>query len=109
MTQNEAMHMSNEQAVQILKPMRDMMRDQHGCPISDAYFAIEKAIRVLTTISLDEVRGVGEWEIDEQEVGGIFGGRQIVKIPCCSNCGTHNEWKTNYCPNCGARMKGADA
>ena len=59
----------------------------------------------LPTIFPDDVRGVGEWEIDEQEVGGIFGGRQIVKIPCCSNCGTHNEWKTNYCPNCGARME----
>ena len=44
MTQEEAMNMSNEQAVQILIPMRNMMCDQNGCPISDAVFALDKAI-----------------------------------------------------------------
>ena len=47
MTQEDAMNMSAEQAIQILKPMQSMMRDQHGCPISDAYFALEKAIEAL--------------------------------------------------------------
>lgn len=46
-TQEDAMNMSTEQAIQILKPMQSMMRDQHGCPISDAYFALEKAIEAL--------------------------------------------------------------
>lgn len=46
-TQEDAMNMSTEQAIQILKPMQSMMRDQHGCPISDAYFALEKAIEEL--------------------------------------------------------------
>ena len=48
MTQEEAMNMSNEQAVQILIPMRNMMCDQHGCPISDAVFALDKAIEALS-------------------------------------------------------------
>ena len=48
MTQEDAMHMSNEQAVQILIPMRNMMCDQHGCPISNAVFALDKAIEVLS-------------------------------------------------------------
>lgn len=48
MTQEDAEKMSNQQAVNILKPLRDMMRDQHGCPISDAYFALDKAINALT-------------------------------------------------------------
>lgn len=26
----------------------------------------------------------------------------------CSECGYGTNTKTNYCPNCGARMKGAD-
>lgn len=47
MTQEDAINMSNEQAVAILKPLRDMMRDQYGCPISDAYFALDKAITAL--------------------------------------------------------------
>ena len=40
--------MSNEQAVQILIPMRNMMCDQNGCPISDAVFALDKAIEALS-------------------------------------------------------------
>jgi len=48
MTQEEAMNMSNEQAVRILIPMRNMMCDQNGCPISDAVFALDKAIEALS-------------------------------------------------------------
>lgn len=48
MTQEEAMNMSNEQAVQILITMRNMMCDQNGCPISDAVFALDKAIEALS-------------------------------------------------------------
>lgn len=48
MSQEDAMNMSNEQAIQILKPFRDMMIDQHGCPISDAVFALDKAIEALS-------------------------------------------------------------
>ncbi len=47
MTQEDAERMGARKAVQILKPLRDMMRDQWGCPISDAYFALSKAIEVL--------------------------------------------------------------
>jgi len=48
MTQEEAMNMSNEQAVQILIPMRNMMCDRYGCPVSDAVFALDKAIEALS-------------------------------------------------------------
>ena len=47
MAQEEAMNMSNEQAVQILIPMRNMMCVQNGRPISDAVFAIDLAISAL--------------------------------------------------------------
>ena len=50
MTQEDAMNMSAEQAIQILKPMQMMMRDQHGCPISDAYFALGKALEALEAL-----------------------------------------------------------
>lgn len=98
MVQEEAMNMSNEQAIQILMPMRNMMCDQYGCPISDAVFALDKAIEVL---SIEKPQG--EW-IDT----GLYA--------ICSNCGTNSgvqydgvkpiPLKTRYCSNCGARMKG---
>ena len=47
MTQEDAMNMNDEQAIKILIPLKNMMRDQHGCPISDAYFALDKAIEAL--------------------------------------------------------------
>lgn len=47
MTQEEAERMDASQAVQILKPLQAMMLDQYGCPISDAYFALGKAIEAL--------------------------------------------------------------
>lgn len=93
MTQEEAMNMSNKQAVQILIPMRNMMCDQNGCPISDAVFALDKAIEAL---SAD--RPQGEWVSNHD---GSWN---------CSECGLRVfiYAKGNYCPNCGARMKGAD-
>lgn len=53
MVQEEAMNMSNEQAVQILIPMRNMMCDRYGCPISDAVFALDKAIEALSAPHYD--------------------------------------------------------
>ena len=48
MTQEDAMNMDNKQAIQILEPLRKMMIDQNGCPISDAVFALDKAIKALS-------------------------------------------------------------
>lgn len=97
MTQEETMNMSNEQAVQILIPMRNMMCDQHGCPISDAVFALDKAIEAL---SAD--RPQGKWKA--KNFHEFF----------CNNCGFSFDMmkcefleNMKYCPNCGVR-KGAD-
>lgn len=100
MTQEEAMNMSSEQAVQILIPMRNMMCDQHGCPISDAVFALDKAIEAL---SADKPQGY--WiKID-------------VATYRCSKCGkiqiADDVNELNFCCCCGrrnriSRMKGAD-
>lgn len=156
MTQEEAINMSNEQAVQILIPMRNMMYDQNGCPISDAVFALDKAIEALSadrpqedTVSrryllaeiddladefseLDEnglhserwcgimdSRGVivntpsvsdrpqGEWI---GEADGYADGEFVYDTWYCSNCDyaiDDDEPPTwNFCPNCGADMRG---
>ena len=39
--------MTRQEAIEILKPFRDDMNDQHGCQISDAVFALDIAIQCL--------------------------------------------------------------
>lgn len=39
--------MTREEAIEVLRPFREAMIDQHGCPISDAVFALDVAIRSL--------------------------------------------------------------
>lgn len=98
MIQEEAINMSNEQAVQILIPMRNMMCDQHGCPISDAVFALDKAIEAL---SAD--RPQGEWILECDAEGE---GDNLYR---CSECGRRygcQEYDLpNFCSHCGVRMK----
>ena len=99
MTQEDAERMNNEQAIAILKPLRDMMRDQYGCPISDAYFAVGKAIEVLS----QPKRIKGRWIRKESDLSWWYE---------CSECGEsplfdpyEHEVRTPFCPWCGARME----
>ena len=39
--------MTRQEAIEILKPFRNCMVDQHGCPISDAVYALDTAIKAL--------------------------------------------------------------
>lgn len=72
------------------------MCDQNGCPISDAVFALDKAIEAL---SAD--RPQGEWIIEKDTNGNTYGR--------CSVCSMKQyAGQLNYCPNCGAEMKGVD-
>ena len=123
MTQEEAMNMSNEQAVQILIPMRNMMCDQNGCPISDAVFALDKAIEALSTdrpqedtvsrrYLLAEIDDLAD-EFSEVDENGLHGERGcgildsrgiIVNAPSVSDRpqgyyikGENGEW---YCSIC---------
>ena len=96
MTQEDAMNMSNARAIEILKAFHDMMFDQHGCPISDAVFAIEKAIEALSARPV--VRG--KWEINHYPVAECQVCKHLTDISCLTSI--------NYCPNCGADMRGVD-
>lgn len=88
------MIMSNEQAVQILKPLRDMMVDQNGHPISDAVFALDKAIEALS-VQLEK----GHWIVKQDYNGSTYGE--------CSVChSVQYAGHTPYCPTCGSRMIG---
>lgn len=104
MTQEDAMNMSNEQAIQILKPLREMMIDQHGCPVSDAVFALDKAIEALSQHQPE--RKTGKWK--KMQSTWFHNDYQ------CSVCGNTLDFNgldagrgdANYCPNCGADMRG---
>ena len=90
MTQEEAMNMSNEQAVQILIPMRNMMCDQNGCPISDAVFALDKAIESLSA-----------------DVAPVRHGRAIYKDDgnwYCETCGKQIPDDHEFCNHCGVKI-----
>ena len=80
-------------------------------PIHDGHFIhtrdVSDAIFNAPTISPDEVRGAGEWI----KLGAHKGMEQYK----CSVCETPtyvpecmNDPMYGYCPNCGAKMKGAD-
>ena len=82
------------------------------CALYDAMKGVLVRIYDAPTLSPDEVRGVGKWEQKE-----IFGVEETtieqMQSACCSVCGKYHTTpysyyfsKYNYCPNCGARMKG---
>lgn len=50
-------------------------------------------------------RPQGEWKRhDEWRNGEYIGGFYHVNCPC--EDGYYSKWETNFCPNCGAEMKG---
>ena len=113
MTQEDAMKMDNRQAVELLKPLRDMMIDQNGCPVSSAVFALDKAIEALTADVRENVKG--EW-VFEDEYYQDDGTHVFVGYPHCSVCNYEPYYPdderinecTPFCPNCGADMRGTN-
>lgn len=102
MTQEDAMNMSNEQAVAILKPLMNMMCDQYGCPISDAYFALDKAITAL----LQPQRMKGK-RIEQEDYNlDTYYDCSVCGESWCTIDGTPWDNGMNFCPNCGADMRG---
>ena len=47
----------------------------------------------------------GEWIDEEVDCGGIYGGIATQVITYCSECGEQCEYRTDFCPNCGAYMR----
>lgn len=82
LTQEDAMKMSNERAIYILKDYSDFMLDQNGCPTSEGYFAVQKAIKALESKTEQAWIPVSErLPEDEQDVivsfktGGVHQGK----------------------------------
>ena len=66
--------------------------------LADAYTAVA-IIRAIPSAD----RPQGEWiYIDEPIIGNPYGRYK------CSKCNLEEPFESDYCPNCGAKMKGAD-
>ena len=85
--------------------------------LMDAAPYFEKAAQMLEKLPAADVAPVvhGRWtETDWVEMES--GGHELIKTPKaalrCSNCRNCFKkellWKTNFCPNCGAKMDGGD-
>lgn len=72
-------------------------------PVDDIIL-LAKAMDMLPTADVAEVRH-GEWKIESDPINDPKG--YFIRI-VCSECGLKTGQKSNYCPNCGAKMKGAE-
>lgn len=92
--------MTNKEAIEVIKSMgliADTMT--HGAKHKSIYNAIDLAIKAL------EDRPHGEWITIGEEQGALG---IIYKIRKCSKCGWEHSLviPDNFCPNCGADMRG---
>ena len=75
-------------------------------PNAVIFDALKRAIEseISNIPSAQPERKKGEWEM-KPDPYGFFD-----EIPVCSECGCTTKMREtyNFCPNCGARMKGAD-
>ena len=84
---------SREEAMQLLKEDLDASKSRGDDERADACFLHYIEISNLPTV---EERKEGEWINDTRYSGWT-----------CTHCNYHDGNRTdNYCPNCGAKMKG---
>ena len=69
-------------------------------PYPHVYKAMSRAMADAPSIDIEPKRG--EWVEDEEDW------RHQIVFWRCSECGYAVSTMYNFCPNCGARMKGAD-
>lgn len=87
--------MTREEAISIMNVIIHMLEPQYDTDrIEDA---VDMAIKALE-------QKKGEWKM-ESDPYGFF-----EKIPVCSECGCTTEMRKtyNFCPNCGADMRGEE-
>lgn len=68
--------------------------------VNDAADALEAAEKRIAELMPKE----GEWQ--QHIFDGIMGKRPTAWV--CTMCNCLSVYKTDYCPNCGAKMKGAN-
>lgn len=90
--------MTRQEAIKILKAIR-----VYECYPKSASEETKEAIDMAIEALQD--RPSGEWTY----LHGSIGSYMTISCPICgSTFDDVAEWKYNYCPNCGARMKSGD-
>ena len=95
--------------VLISKARRMETTDNNGIPV-DTFAVPVMAIEDAPTVDAVEVVH-GQWEkYTEEKFNGYDADGRIryrkVRIYYCDKCGHGSVVKSNYCPNCGAKMDG---
>ena len=85
--------MTNEEAIELI---HDIQTDAVYSIIPEEKEALDMAISALS-------ENKGEWIADVDKWGDVV---TTVNGYVCSKCGVFNSDKDNFCPNCGADMRG---
>ncbi|MBQ1296956.1 MAG: hypothetical protein IIY21_23120 [Clostridiales bacterium] len=84
------------------EPCEDCISRQAAIDVVHEYF--EKYLNLNDDICLDGIRSLPS-VTPEQKMGHWINYQKNIWIYAqCSECGTVHDTKTNYCPNCGAKM-----
>ena len=72
------------------------------------YMAVMGTINEIKKFPAADVQPVvhGRWIDEGVEVGSHTNGIAIINVTFCSECDEQVDYRTSYCPNCGARMDG---
>ena len=67
---------------------------------TDRFISVNKGDTKTTTTDRTEYKR-GKW-IESSDLDMAWGKEPYT----CSNCGRRQKWESNFCPNCGADMRG---
>lgn len=104
--------MTNKEAIEILKPLFDQCKGTDNClGYIEHYFSKDEEKALDLAIQALEERQQGEWKgyIRSAFHGVDEWGEPIyrpVTVYNCTKCGRRTVIKENFCPKCGADMRG---
>ena len=79
--------------------MEDLISRQEAIQaLTEAYEDIDAEWIIIKLPSVQPEQKTGKWIIKPHKMMG--------KAPCCSCCGAFEPIERNFCPNCGAYMRG---
>ena len=91
----------------IIKALREVYNTPAGH--STGLIALVYAAKTIEDLPAADVveRKRGEWGCERVDFSvAVSPGAYVISSPTCSVCGYHAIDATNYCPNCGAEMRG---